>query len=197
MVEEDADVQRLLWGEDSCGYILKESTIVERPDGTKQERPRRVRAELQPVVFEEPVEEKEKIKTAGELVLEALRKQEEAVGSEARAMALDIVNQCAEVALTGKHVYSLPENSNPDVLSMVFRELRNRGYRLKRYATDNTLEIKWATKIPTKKKKRIRPEPEPEIQVVVQKQDQEKRKQQLEAAQERKRKLKARSVLPD
>lgn len=209
-IDENGDVERIVCANEECGFILKEETIVERPDGTQHRRPRRVRPEDQPAKIHGPLQLEDEIPSAEDMMLQAIKVREETVGKASRDLVRNILKECAapEVILKGEYSHCVEEDADisGEVLSLAIKELRDRGYKPSKEPEPGKgtwIHIKW----PTKKKKSRRKKrsestspSEPQVQVKVKKKqtshDEETRQKQTAAAKHRRQAMKERSDLP-
>ena len=202
VIADEGDVERTVCAQEACQFIMREVLIVEKEDGTKQHRPRRVKPEDQPEGFGSdgaPVPEADPLLSAEAMMLLAIRTQEETVGKLSRDIAKSILDECAQNVLKGEHTYLIEEkNSTPGaVISQVVQELKDRGYKIKKSATPGKgteINVKWATKkTPNKRKSRKAALDAPAIQVVGKKELTPKQQKQAAERAKRKAALRARS----
>lgn len=211
-VDDAGDIEKVICAGEECGYIHSSEIIVERADGSKMKRPQRVKPEDQPVSFDFPAKgeaaapPEERIMSAQEMMELAIRTREETIGKAAKDIVRDILAACAENVLEGKHDYLIGEDVPGGVFSLVLKELRAKGYTVKKTAEPGKgtwTHVKWPTSRRGKKsaKKKKTPDVAPEEEVTFKEKkgtsaDPQAAQKQKQRAAQRKRALKARSKSP-
>lgn len=163
-IGDKGDVRQTVCTAEDCQFIVKEEILVKRDDGGEFWRTRGVKVEDQPEIFEfagkdgKKAVPREKIFSAREMALLAVRVREETVGKESRLLVKKVLDKCVEHVLDGEYNYIVtPEDNVPgEILTLTIKELKAQGYRVKKIPEPGKgvwIEVKWSIRTPQKKKK--------------------------------------------
>lgn len=203
-IGDAGDVERIVCANDSCKFIMKETLLVDRGDGTKQRRPRAVKVEDQPDSFQShgmSVREDDELPSVEQMTRLAMEAREETVNKRAREIAKTILSECAGKSLDGEHMHLIEEEDSPpgEVIKQAVKELTDRGYKVKKIPVPGEgikVHIKWPTTKKAKRKTKKAAQDVPQIEVVEKTGLTEKQKKQAEERAKRKAALRARSGSP-
>jgi len=146
-----------------CGFILREVLIIESNVGGETiRRPRAVAYDAQPEGFHFPAEKapasasNDRIITAQEMALLAVKTREETTGKDTRELLKKMLDACVQNILEGKHTYLItPEDAVPgEVLVAAVKELKAQGYKVGKTPAPGEgvwVEIQWPTNVRKKK----------------------------------------------